>query len=151
MKQTGKVFCKRIFQRVFLFCFLVLVIPPLRSRLYFLLLDLLSVPGALANFVAGKIAGISGLSRVRKAGLKINALWHLKIVCPLCSFERRSMRDPERKGNCLWKFHWENARYEIPPTFGFLNWLIQYYDGQTQLEDFENLFPSKPAKQVTSK
>lgn len=76
--------------------------------LYFIFMDLLSIPGLFG-------------------GKRWNALFHIKIVCPLCTKHRRSLRDDDKTGNCWWEKNWKQNNYSIPRSFGIRRYLKQYY------------------------
>ena len=103
------------------------------SKLDWVLLDVLSVPGSLLR-VLGMPFGAAG----RRWGLRANALEHTFLVCRLCPARRRALRDPTGKGMCVWNHRWDNGEFDITPNFGGRNWLTQYA-GRTDLADYREL------------
>jgi len=85
---------------------------PVRTRrvLYFLFLDLLSLPGLALAAIGRK---------------RFNAQWHLQHVCPRCPRARRAFRD-QGDGECAWFRAWSAGRYDGPATFGLRRWWQQY-------------------------
>ncbi len=110
-------------------------------RIEFLVLDLLTLPGSLTNAVLQLIARLTGSEKLRRTGLMINAQWHVEFVCRMCPATRRNTRDPNRQGSCPWNYHWRRGNYDIPPDFGLKNYARQYYDGETNLENYQHLVP----------
>ena len=96
-------------------------------RVDWVLLDLISIPGALLRTVGGS-----------RWGAQANALEHTHLVCRLCPAARRALRDPTGGGVCAWNTRWNQGDFDIPPHFGAANWLRQY-TGRTELEAYMDL------------
>lgn len=103
------------------------------SRLDWLVLDLISVPGTLLRG-AGGLFGVPG----RRWGAKMNAIEHTHLVCRLCPAARSALRDPGGGGVCAWNATWNLGRFDIPPHFGVRNALTQYL-GRTDLAGYDGL------------
>jgi glutamine cyclotransferase len=103
------------------------------TRLDWLLLDLLSIPGSVLRRAARRIgAGPDGWA------LKVNAYAHIFLVCRLCPASRQALRDPDHAGRCVWNHRWNHGEFRIEPDFGARNWMMQYR-GRTDLSEYEHL------------
>ena len=80
------------------------------SRLGFLALDMLAMPGLLM-------------------GKKSNAKYHVQLICRLCPESRKKFRDLEGNGLCWWNENWKKGNYGIPRNMGAKN-LIKVYAGR---------------------
>lgn len=100
------------------------------ARVDWVLLDLISIPGALMR-VLGTLGGA-------RWGDQANALEHTHLVCRLCPPARRALRDPHGSGICAWNTRWNQGDFTIPPHFGGVNWLRQY-TGRTELDGYDHL------------
>ena len=89
----------------------------LGKRFCFLLLDIISIPGVFMP-------------------KKYNALYHLKIICPLCPKYRRKLRDVDKRGECYWFSKLKKGDYGIPRYFGAKNFINQYLFLKTDLSEF---------------
>lgn len=101
----------------------------MKKRLYCFYLDLLAAPGLFM----GKVN---------------NALWHLNHVCPKCPEVRRKLRRVNSKC-CWWESHWKKGNFDIPKSFGFVNWISQYIFWKTNLikyKEFAKDYKPKKAK-----
>lgn len=87
-------------------------------RIYFVLLDLISIPGVFMN-------------------KENNAKYHLKVICPICPSCRRKFRDLENNGNCWWEQNWKKGNYKIPRDFGVLNFFRYYLGIKTELKKYK--------------
>ncbi len=104
------------------------------AKLDWVLLDLLSIPGALLR-AGGSLFGERG----RVWGVRANALEHSYLVCRFCPEERRALRDPTEAGTtCMWAARWARGEFEIEPHFGARNWMKQYVT-DTDLTDYAHL------------
>jgi hypothetical protein len=70
---------------------------------------------------------------------RINAKYHLKVVCPLCPTWRKKLRDVEIKGECWWNRNWKLGNYCIPRHFGIKNFISEHIFLTTNLKRFKKL------------
>lgn len=89
-----------------------------KNKLYWLILDILTIP----SFILTK---------------KMNALYHLKFICPLCPESRRKTKDVEGNGKCWWEKNWKKGNYNIPRNFGVKNYIRQYLGMKIDLSKFK--------------
>ena len=66
-----------------------------------------------------------------------NSNLHLKYICPRCPTERRKLREIVSGRGCYWNNEWSRGNYDIPRSFGFVNWFSQYFFGETNLEKYK--------------
>lgn len=67
---------------------------------------------------------------------KLNAIYHLKLVCPQCPQYRRKMRDVDNVNKCWWHTHWTNQNFDIPKTFGIKNVFTELLFLKTDLSKY---------------
>ena len=66
-----------------------------------------------------------------------NARYHLEFMCPYCPEEKKKLRYVNGNNECWWEHHWRNGNFDIPRTFGFLNYVREFFGLETRLDRFE--------------
>jgi len=57
---------------------------------------------------------------------KLFAQYHLKHICPQCSYHKRETRDILHDHHCYWNENWKKQNYEIPMFMGIWNYIRLY-------------------------
>lgn len=67
---------------------------------------------------------------------RLNALYHLKLVCPQCPQYRRKLRDVENVNECWWFTEWKKENFGIPKNFGLKNTITDILFLKTDLSKY---------------
>jgi hypothetical protein len=66
-----------------------------------------------------------------------NAKHHLENICPYCPEEKKRLRYVNGHNECWWKYNWERGNYDIPRTFGLLNYVREFFRLEIRLDAFQ--------------